>query len=83
MEEFGTMGRRSPGLLKAEINKPSWWIVGDQNARTADSGSLVHGVLEWNKDSFRNWAKGCYCYILAKNPSAFCQCSENLNQAEF
>ena len=66
-------------LLETELNL----TFEDKNAkRNAESGSQVHEVSEWDKDSVRHRHR-CYpCGILATGLASFCLCPENLSEVE-
>lgn len=49
---------------------------------SVDSGGLAHEVLEGNKESIGDLAKGHSCYILIKNLPPCYSDPGNLNEAE-
>lgn len=40
-------------------------------------------VLEWDKDSTRNWTRGHLCHLLAKSLAILCPGPEILSEAEY
>lgn len=58
--------------------------VENQSAdRNVPSGGRVHEVLEWDKDSIRNWTRACWCHLLAKGLAVFCPPPEDLTEGKY
>lgn len=66
-------------MLQAERTGHSGGSSEDQIAdRNMDSKDSTQEVSEENEDSIGNWTRGHSCYILTKNLTTTCPCTETL-----